>query len=134
MSPQMAAWKALIGRALLAAIFIIMGAMKIPGFAGMVAWTASFNVPMPEVAVALAILIELGGGLMILAGWHTRLAAKALVLFLVVVTAIFHSNIADQMQLTMALKNLSILGGVLILIAHGPGAYSFDAKKGPGMA
>ncbi len=121
-------WIALIGRVCLAAIFIILGATKISGFDGMVGYAASAGMPFPEIAIVLAIIIELGGGLMIALGWKTRWAAKALAVFLIVVTYFFHMNLADQGQMTMFLKNLSIFGGVLMLIAHGAGAYSIDAK------
>jgi len=127
----MLAWKALVGRALIAVVFIIFGAIKIPAFDAMVQYATAFNVPFPEVAIVLSILIELGGGLMLLVGWKTKWAAKAIALFLIVVTAFFHLNLADQTQMTMFLKNMAMLGGVLVLIAHGPGMWALDNQKAP---
>lgn len=121
-------WVALIGRVSLAVLFIFFGYAKIGGFAGMVAYAASAGMPFPEVAIVLAIIIELGGGLMIALGWKTGWAAKALAVFTLVAMFFFHLNLADQAQLTMFLKDLSIFGGLLMLLAHGAGAYSLDAK------
>ena len=121
-------WVALIGRLSLAAIFIIMGFAKIGGYDGMVQFATSANVPFPEVAIVLAIIIELGGGLMIALGLKTRWAAKALAVFVLATMYFFHMNLADQGQMTMFLKNLAIFGGLLMLLAHGAGAYSIDAK------
>ncbi len=121
-----AAWMSLIGRVLLAAVFIILGFAKISGFAVMSDFAAANNVPFPDLAIVIAIVIELGGGLMIALGWKTKLAALAVIVFLIPVTYYFHTNFADPMQMTMFLKNLSILGGVLLLATYGPGKYSLD--------
>jgi putative oxidoreductase len=124
---------ALVGRVLLAAIFIILGFAKISGFAVMSDFAAANGVPMPDVAIMVAIVVELVGGLMIALGWKTKLAAFAVILFLIPVTYYFHTNFADPMQMTMFLKNLSIMGGLFFLKAYGPGKYSLDAmmaKKG----
>jgi putative oxidoreductase len=128
MSPAMLASKALIGRVALAAIFIILGFTKIGGFDGMVAYASAYNVPFPEVAIVLAVIIEFVGGIMIAVGWKTRWAAEALAVFLIVTTLFFHTDFSDQMQMTMFLKNLAIFGGVLLLLAHGPGKYSLDER------
>jgi len=118
----------LLGRIGLSAIFVIFGFSKITGFAGMVAYAASFNVPFPELAIVVAIVVELIGGLMILFGFKTRFAALVIALFLIPVTIIFHSNFADPVNMGMFMKNLSIFGGMLVLAAHGAGRYSLDAK------
>jgi putative oxidoreductase len=124
-------WAALLGRILLAAIFVISGFGKITGFEGTVGEIASKGLPLPQVLAVIAILIEFGGGLAIVAGWKTRWAALAFIVFLIVITPIFHGYWAsppDQMmeQQINFMKNLSILGGSLLLFTFGPGRYSVD--------
>ena len=124
-------WAALLGRMLLALLFVISGFGKIPGFQGTVGHIAAKGLPLPEVLAALAVLVELGGGIAIALGWKTRWVAAAMILFLLVITPIFHNFWAappDQaiIQQTNFMKNVSILGGFLILFAFGPGRYSID--------
>ena len=125
---------ALIGRILLAVMFVISGWGKITGFSGTVDSIAGKELPIPQVLAAIAIAIELGAGLAIVFGWKTRWAAVAMMVFLVVITPIFHAfwNVpADQatMQLINFMKNLSILGGMILLFAWGPGRYSVDERR-----
>jgi putative oxidoreductase len=127
-------WAALVGRVLLAVMFIISGWGKITDFSGNVGYIASQDLPMPQVLAVIAIVIELGAGLAIAFGWKTRWAALAMVVFLVVITPIFHGfwNVpADQAmaQQINFMKNLSILGGMLVLFAWGPGRYSLDESR-----
>ncbi len=117
----------LIGRIALAVLFVIFGFMKIGTYAGMVAYAAAAGVPFPEAAIVLAIIIELLGGLMIIIGFKTKWAALAIALFLIPVTLYFHTNFADQVNMTMFWKNASIFGGMLVLAANGAGKYSLDA-------
>ena len=124
-------WAALLGRMLLALIFVISGFGKIPGFEGTVGHIASKGLPMPQVLAALAVVCELGGGIAIALGWKTRWVAAVLILFLIVITPIFHGfwGIPPEQvmsQQTNFMKNVSILGGFLILFAFGPGRYSID--------
>jgi putative oxidoreductase len=124
-------WAALLGRMLLALLFVISGFGKIPGFQGTVGNIASKGLPLPEVLAAFAVLLELGGGIAIALGWKTRWVAAAMILFMIVITPIFHNFWAaspDQAisQQTNFMKNVSILGGFLILFAFGPGRYSID--------
>jgi putative oxidoreductase len=81
---------ALIGRILLALLFVPAGFSTITGFSGTVGYITSQGVPLPEVAAAIRILIELGGGLLILIGWKTRWAALAFIVYLIEITPIFH--------------------------------------------
>ena len=113
-----------VGRALLALIFIIAGTMKIFGFAGTVGYIASVGLPMPEVVAVLTIVLEVGAGLALLVGFHARTAAWVLALFTLLATVLFHRNLADQMQMTLALKNLAMLGGLLYVAKYGAGAWS----------
>src|SRR5271169_4962056 len=121
----------LFGRVLLAAMFIISGYGKLTGFDGTAGYVASKGLPVAQVLVAIAILIEIGGGLAIVIGWKTRWAATAFIVFLIVITPIFHNYWAVPQEQMMGqqinfMKNLTILGGMLLLFGFGPGRYSID--------
>jgi len=125
---------ALIGRIALAMIFITSGFGKLTGFSGTAGYIASKGVPLPEIAAALAVLIELGGGLAILAGWMTRWISIFFVIFLIVISPIFHNywtmeGPARMTNQIMFWKNVSILGGFLLLFAFGPGRLSIDHNR-----
>jgi len=125
----------LIGRILLALLFIISGYGKIGGFAQTAGYMASKGLPMAEVLLVLTILIELGGGLMILVGWQARWAALVLFLWLIPVTMVFHNYWgvdAAQMrnQFNHFFKNLCIMGGMLYVVAHGSGPFSLSRETG----
>ena len=124
----------LIGRALLALLFIPAGFAKLTGFAGTVGYIASKGVPFPELAAAAAVGVELGLGILLLVGWQARWAALGLAFFTVVVTFIFHAFWAvpaDQvMQQQQAFfKNIAVVGGLLTVAAWGPGSWSFDGNR-----
>lgn len=112
-------------------LFIMAGFGKLMGFAGTVGFMGSLGFPMPTVVAALVIAIELGGGLALLLGFHARTAALALAVFTFLATLIAHRDIADQMQQTMALKNLAIVGGLLFVAKYGSGKWSLS-KGGAG--
>ncbi len=121
----------LVGRLLLAALFIFSGYAKIGGFEGTAAFIASKGLPLPQLGAALTIALELGGGLLIAVGFKTRWAALALALFLVPLTVIFHAYWSAPAAQASAdyiafWKNMSILGGMLVLWAAGPGRWSVD--------
>jgi len=121
----------LVGRILLAAMFVISGWGKLTGFAGTAGYIASEGLPFPQLLAAAAIVIEFGGGLLILLGWKTRWSALALAVFLVIITPIFHNfwsapPDAHMEQVINFQKNVSILGGMLLLYVLGPGRYSLD--------
>lgn len=125
---------ALVGRILLALIFIISGFGKITGYAGTAGYMASMGLPMVAVLLPLTILVELGGGSLIALGWKARWAAAVIFLFLIPVTLVFHNPAGldaaqAQQQMINLLKNVSIMGGMLGLFAFGPGGFSLDAKK-----
>lgn len=125
---------ALVGRILMAWLFIPAGFGKIAGFSGSVGYAASVGLPLPEVGVAIGLLIELLGGIFLLIGFMTRPAALALALFTLVASFFFHaywSMPADQamMQQLMFNKNLAIVGGLLAFAAFGAGGLSVDAKR-----
>ncbi|MBQ0130797.1 MAG: DoxX family protein [Comamonas sp.] len=126
---------ALAGRILLAYLFIPAGLSKLAGFSGSVGYAASVGMPLPEVGVAIGLLIELVGGIMLLVGFMTRPAALFLALFTLVAAFMFHaywSLPADQamMQQLMFNKNIAIVGGLLGFAAFGAGAWSLDARRG----
>lgn len=130
MNPNAAA---LLGRILLATLFLLSGFMKIPGFEATAGMMASKGLPMPQVLLAITIVVEMGGGLMIIAGFKARWAALGLFLWLIPVTLVFHrfwgiDAAQAQGQMTHFLKNLSIMGGMALLFAFGPGAYSIDKR------
>jgi putative oxidoreductase len=116
----------LVGRILLAHIFLLAGINKISGFAGTQAYMDAMGVP--GMLLPLVILLEIGGGLALILGWQTRWAAYALAGFTIVAALIFHSNLGDQTQMIMFMKNLSIAGGLLILAVNGAGAFSLSKK------
>jgi putative oxidoreductase len=121
----------LLGRVLLAVLFIWSGAGKLMGFGGAAGAIASKGLPLPQVLAALTILIELGGGLALAFGWKARWAAVLLALFVVIITPIFHNFWASPPAQVMSqqinfFKNVSILGGMLVVYAFGPGRYSLD--------
>lgn len=125
----------LTGRLLLALLFLPAGIGKIGGFAGTVGYIGSVGLPLPQLATVLAIVVEVGGGLALLAGYGTRLAALALALFTLVATFVFHNFWAMppeqvMMQQLMFFKNMAIVGGLLTLAASGAGAWSLDARRG----
>lgn len=124
----------LVGRALMAAIFIVSGFGKIAGFAGTSGYMASKGLPFVPVLLALTIIIELGGGLMLLLGLKARWAATVLFVFLIPVTLVFHAFwTADaaslQVQQIMFMKNLAIMGGLLYVAAFGAGPYSLAHER-----
>ena len=124
----------LLGRALIALLFIPAGFAKIGGFASTVGYIASKGVPMPEVAAALAIGIELGLGVLLLLGFQTRWVALGIALFTLVITFIFHNYWAVpaaqmMMQQQAFFKNIAVIGGLLTIAAWGPGAWSLDGNR-----
>lgn len=121
----------LAGRILIALIFLLAGFGKVTGFEGTVGYIASKGLPFPQLAAAVAILVELGGGILLIVGWRARWAAAAL-FFFTAMTAVFFHNFwalpADQVQNNMIhfMKNLSMMGGLLYVFVYGSGAYSLD--------
>lgn len=117
----------LLSRVGLAFIFVMAGYSKIGAYEGTAGYMDSMGVP--GALLPLVILLELGGGLAIIAGLFTRSVALLLAVFSVVAAVIFHGNFADQMHSIMFMKNIGLAGGFLMLVAHGPGEWSFDAKR-----
>ena len=116
------------GRFLISLIFIISGFNKIANFAGTQAYMESAGVP--GILLPLVIAVELLGGLAVVFGWHTRVAAFLLAGFSLVSAVLFHANFGDQMQMIMFMKNLGLAGGFLMIVALGAGPYSLDNRQG----
>jgi len=123
-----------VGRILLALIFVISGFGKITGFEGAVGYIASKGLPLPQLGAVLAIVVELGAGILLVVGWQARWAATVLFLFLIPTTLIFHNfwsvELAHKpMQTIQFMKNLCIMGGMLYVMAFGAGPFSVDNRK-----
>lgn len=114
----------LFARLGLAAIFIMAGLAKITAYEGTVGYMESVGVP--GALLPLVIVTEVFGGLAILLGLLTRFAAAGMALFTLASALLFHFDLTDQTQSIMFWKNMAIAGGFLLLLAHGPGAYSVD--------
>lgn len=114
------------GRILLSSLFVLSGVSKLGAYVGTAAYMASQGVP--SALLPLVVATELLGGLAVAFGWKTRVAAFLLGGFSVVSALLFHNNFADQIQMIMFLKNISIAGGFLMLVANGAGALSLDHR------
>ena len=122
---------ALVARILLAAMFVIAGFGKIGGFEGTAGYIASKGLPLPQVGAAIAVLVELGGGILLIVGWKARWAALVIAVFTLVASVFFHNfwamTGADAFtNQLMFMKNLSVIGGLLAIWAFGPGRLSVD--------
>lgn len=124
----------LIGRLLLALLFLPAGFGKLTGFAGTVGYIASVGLPLPQVGAVLAIAVEILGGIALIVGFQTRLASLALAAFTLVATYFFHAYWAAPaeqqfVQQLMFFKNIAVVGGLLTLAAWGAGRWSLDARS-----
>ena len=122
---------ALVGRVLLALMFVWAGYGKITGYAGTAGWMASSGMPMVGLLLPLAILIELGGGIALIVGWKARWVALALAGFTLVASLIFHNywtmtGAAVMTNMLFFYKNVAVIGGMLMVFAFGPGRFSVD--------
>jgi putative oxidoreductase len=122
---------ALVGRILLVLMFLTSGFGKVTGFEGTVGYIASKHLPLPQVGAIIAILCELGAGLLVLVGFKARWAALVLAIFTLAAGILFHdywnADAAARMgQQINFWKNVSITGGMLMIFAFGPGRYSVD--------
>jgi putative oxidoreductase len=118
---------ALLGRLMLAAIFLLEGWAKINSYAPSTAYMEKFG--LPGILLPAAILLELGGALLIALGWQTRLAALSLAAFCVVVAVLFHGALVPRSTALHFWKDIAIAGGLLLLAAHGPGEWSLDGRR-----
>jgi putative oxidoreductase len=120
------AWAALLGRALMSAIFIWSGIGKAMAPDATVAAFAHLGLPLPSAAYAVAVLVELGGGIVLLLGWKVRPAALMLAVWCVATALVAHLHPGDRGQMINFMKNLCMAGGFLQLVAWGAGRVSVD--------
>ena len=124
----------LLGRILIGALFLTAGVRKLMGVAGAAAYFAKLGFPAPEVMAYLAILIEIGGGLLLIIGWKTRLVSWILIAFVVIATGMAHRfwEFTDpgqyNAQLNNFLKNAAVIGGLLMYVNYGAGSASVDKR------
>ena len=124
----------LAGRILITAIFLISGYHKIIGFSAVSEMLAKMGMPLPDLLLVGAIVCEIGGGLMVLLGWNACWGALLLVIFTIPATLMFHNFWAVgpaeyQNQLIHFQKNLALIGGLLYVMAMGPGPYSLKSER-----
>jgi len=115
----------LMGRLLLAALFLIDGWIAVNNYAATAEYLAQFGVP--PLLLVPALILQVGGGLLVAVGWNTRLAALALSLFCISTAVIFHNQFGDSNEAIHFWKDLAIAGGFLVLAARGAGAFSLDS-------
>lgn len=120
----------LLGRILIGAPFLMSGLGKLAAHAATVGYIASVGLPAPSLAFVVAVLVEAGGGLLLMSGYRARPVALAMALFSVVTAVFFHHNFADQNQMIHFLKNVMMAGGLLQIAYFGAGAFSLDARIG----
>ena len=115
-----------IGRILLVLIFLNSGIGKIGNFAGTEQYMAKFGMPSTTFFLLGAIFLEWVGSVTVILGYFTRFGALLIIIFLIPTTLIFHTHFGDPMQKIHFMKNLSMLGGCLLLLGTGPGKFSLD--------
>jgi putative oxidoreductase len=118
------------GRLLMSAIFLVSGVGKLAAPAATLATIEAAGLPLPPVSYAAATLAEVVGGLLLIAGYRTRLVALVLAVFAVATAVTFHAAFGDKNQMFHFLKNLAMAGGLLQVVAFGAGPFSLDARRG----
>ena len=121
---------AFAGRLLIGLPFAMSGLSKLAAYGATTAMIGAVGLPVPPLAYAVAVAVELGGGLLLIAGFQTRIVAIALALFSLATALSFHSNFADQNQMIHFLKNVMMAGGLLQVVAFGAGSFSLDSRVG----
>ncbi|SEE68596.1 putative oxidoreductase [Rhizobiales bacterium GAS188] len=118
-----------VGRLLIGLPFAMSGLGKLAAYGPTTEMIGAFGLPLPPLAYAVAVAVELGGGLLLVAGFRARPVAFALALFSLATAVSFHSNFADQNQMIHFLKNVMMAGGLLQIAAFGAGALSIDNRS-----
>lgn len=122
------------GRILIAILFLPSGVSKLAAPAMTQGYIASAGFPAPLPGYLIAVAVEVGGGLLLVLGYRTRIVSLILAIFSVVAAAAFHNDFADQNQLIHFLKNIALVGGLLQVAAFGAGSWSLDARRQPAVA
>jgi len=120
----------LVARILISILFILAGFGKLTAISATAGWFGSIGLPMPTVTTVIVGLVELLGGISVLVGFQTRIAAIVLAVFTLAATAVAHLDFSQAGNALMLQKNLGITGGLLLLAVLGAGAYSIDGRKG----
>jgi putative oxidoreductase len=128
MNEKLQGYIALLGRVFVVLIFLMSGLNKISNPQATQQYMTAMGMPLTGLFLISAIFLELVGSASLLLGYQTRLGAAMLILFMIPTTLIFHANFSDSLQLIMFMKNLSIIGGLLIVLAFGPGKFSLDGS------
>ena len=122
----------LLGRLLIGLPLLMSGLGKLTTYAATTGYIGSVGLPLAPLGWAIAIACEVGGGLLLIAGFRARAVAFALAAFVLATAVFFHRNFADQNQMIHFLKNIMIIGGLLQIAHFGAGRFSLDARKGVG--
>jgi putative oxidoreductase len=118
----------LVGRVLIGAPFVMSGLGKLAAYTATVGYIGAVGLPLPPLAFLMAVLIELGGGLLLLSGYRVRFASLVMAVFCIATAVFFHRNLADQNQMIHFLKNVMMAGGLLQITYFGAGAFSLDGR------
>jgi putative oxidoreductase len=119
----------LVGRVLIAAIFLLSGLSKVAAPSYTVGYITSVGLPLPWLGYAIAVAVEIGGSLALIAGYQARVAAAVLAAFSIATALVFHNHLADQNQFIHFFKNVAMAGGLLQVVAFGAGRFSLDARR-----
>lgn len=118
----------IVARILIGGMFLMAGIQKIFGFEGTQVYIESVGLPFPVFLVILAILFEVGGGLSLILGYKIKYGATALIIFTMVASLSFHTDFSNQIQMTLFLKNMAIIGGLFYITAFGAGHIALDKR------
>ena len=123
-----------LGRVLIGAPFVMSGLSKLAAYTATVSYIAAVGLPLPPLAFVAAVLVELGGGLLLLTGYRARLTSLVMAAFCVATAVFFHRHFADQNQMIHFLKNVMMAGGLLQITYFGAGAFSLDRRSDSSLA
>jgi putative oxidoreductase len=121
-----------VGRLMIGLPFAMSGLGKLAAYGATTGMISAVGLPFPPVAFAVAVAVELGGGVLLVAGYHARIVAAAMAVFALATALSFHNNFADQNQMIHFLKNVMMAGGLLQIVAFGAGALSLDNRRKSG--
>ena len=119
----------LLGRVMIGAPFLLSGLGKLMAHDATVAYIGSVGLPLPQLAWIIALLVEIGGGALLMSGYRARPVALVMAVFALATALSFHRNFADQNQMIHFLKNVMLAGGLLQIVAFGAGALSLDNRN-----
>jgi putative oxidoreductase len=120
---------ALIGRILMAIIFLISGLGKVAAPDATIGYITSIGLPAPTLGYIGSIVLEVAGGVLMVVGYRTRVIAALLAAYSIITALFFHHAFGDQNQMFHFLKNVAMAGGLIQVVAFGAGAYSFDNRR-----